>query len=103
MPATTLVDLRRTGASSSITAVGSQHQRRITDAIYGYTTKISELKMADIPETDLSKIGTHSYGDFEVCSPLSAKTQACTSSVPEVGVGGCCLCLHTLVMLQWQM
>ncbi|CAK0784241.1 hypothetical protein CVIRNUC_007445 [Coccomyxa viridis] len=45
---------------------GEPAPERITDAIYGYTTKISELKMADIPETDLSKIGTHSYGDFEV-------------------------------------
>ena len=82
---------------------GEPAPERITDAIYGYTTKISELRMADIPETDLSKIGTHSYGDFEVCSPLSAKTQACTSSVPEDGVGGCCLCLCTWVILQWQM
>ena len=45
---------------------GEPAPERITDAIFGYTKKISELKMADIPETDLSKIGTHSYGDFEV-------------------------------------
>ena len=45
---------------------GEPAPEKITDAIFGYTTKISELKMAEIPETDLSKIGTHAYGDFEV-------------------------------------
>ena len=81
---------------------GEPAPERITDAIYGYTTKISGLKMADIPETDLSKIGTHSYGEFEVCDLLSAETEARTSSVPEDGVGGCSLCLYTWSMLQWQ-
>lgn len=45
---------------------GEPAPERITDAIFGYTTKIFELKMADIPKTDLSKIGTHFYGEFEV-------------------------------------
>lgn len=45
---------------------GEPAPERITDAIFGYTTKISELNMAEIPETDLSAIGTHAYGDFEV-------------------------------------
>lgn len=45
---------------------GEPAPEKITDAIFGYTTKISELKMAEIPETDLSKIGNHAYGDFEV-------------------------------------
>ena len=74
---------------------GEPAPERITDAIYGYTTKISELKMADIPETDLSKIGTHSYGEFEVCDPLSAQAKARTSCVREACVCGCCLCLYT--------
>ena len=45
---------------------GEPAPEKITDAIFGYTTKISELRMAEIPETDLSKIGCHAYGDFEV-------------------------------------
>ena len=74
---------------------GEPAPERITDTIYGYTTKISELRMADIPETDLTKIGAHSYGEFEVCDPLSAKTQASTSCVLEDCRGGRCLSLYT--------
>lgn len=46
---------------------GEPAPERITDAIYGFTQNISELKIADIPDTDLSQTGTHTYGDFEVC------------------------------------
>ncbi len=45
---------------------GEPAPERITDAIYGFTKNISELKFADIPETNLSQLGTHSYGGFEV-------------------------------------
>ncbi|BDA44970.1 Phosphoglucomutase, chloroplastic [Coccomyxa sp. Obi] len=45
---------------------GEPAPERITDAIYGFTKNISELKFADIPETDLSQLGTHTYGGFEV-------------------------------------
>jgi len=38
----------------------------ITNAIYEHTTKISELHIADIPEVDLSKLGKHTFGNFEV-------------------------------------
>ncbi len=45
---------------------GEPAPERITDKIYGFTQDINELKFAEIPDTDLSKIGSHSYGDFEV-------------------------------------
>ncbi|KAK9804971.1 hypothetical protein WJX73_005729 [Symbiochloris irregularis] len=47
-------------------SAGEPAPERITDAIFGYTQKVSELRTADIPDTDLSKLGSHSYGDFEV-------------------------------------
>ena len=47
-------------------SAGEPAPERITDAIYGYTQKISELKMANIPDVDLSKLGTSSFGDFQV-------------------------------------
>ncbi|KAK9811703.1 hypothetical protein WJX72_008702 [[Myrmecia] bisecta] len=45
---------------------GEPAPERITDAIYGYTQKISEIRIADIPDTDLNKLGSSKYGDFEV-------------------------------------
>ena len=45
---------------------GEPAPERITDAIFGYTQKIAELKFADIPDTDLSSLGSHTYGGFEV-------------------------------------
>jgi phosphoglucomutase len=45
---------------------GEPAPERITDAIYKYTQNISELKLADLPEVDLSKPGTHKFGEFEV-------------------------------------
>lgn len=47
---------------------GEPAPERITDKIFGFTQDISELKFAEIPDTDLSKIGTQAYGDFEVRS-----------------------------------
>jgi phosphoglucomutase len=45
---------------------GEPAPERITDAIYNYTTTISELKMADIPDIDLATVGVTKFGDFEV-------------------------------------
>ena len=39
---------------------------KITNEIFKYTETVSELKMADIPDVDLSAVGTSSFGDFEV-------------------------------------
>ena len=47
---------------------GEPAPEKITDAIYGFTQKISEIKTSDIPDVDLSKLGTTSFGDFEVCN-----------------------------------
>ncbi|GIL75681.1 hypothetical protein Vretimale_15247 [Volvox reticuliferus] len=45
---------------------GEPAPERITDKIYGETTKVSVLNMADIPDVDLSKLGVTKFGDFEV-------------------------------------
>lgn len=45
---------------------GEPAPEKITDAIYKYTTEIKELKMADIPDIDLTTVGTSKFGDFEV-------------------------------------
>ena len=45
---------------------GEPAPERITDAIFGFTQNISELKFANIPDTNLSAIGSHTYGSFEV-------------------------------------
>ncbi|KAK9840335.1 hypothetical protein WJX74_007855 [Apatococcus lobatus] len=45
---------------------GEPAPERITDAIFGYTQKITELKMAELPDIDLSDIGSKSFGGFEV-------------------------------------
>ena len=55
---------------------GEPAPERITDKIFGFTQDISELKFAEIPDTDLSKIGTQSYGDFEV-TVISAQSMNC--------------------------
>ena len=49
---------------------GEPAPERITDAIFGYTQKITELKTADLPDIDLSELGTKSFGGFSV-TPLS--------------------------------
>lgn len=43
---------------------GEPAPERITDKIYGETTKVAVLNMADFPDVDLSKVGTP--GDMEV-------------------------------------
>jgi phosphoglucomutase len=45
---------------------GEPAPEKITDKIYGETTSISVLKMADIPDVDLSKVGVTTFGGFEV-------------------------------------
>ena len=47
-------------------SAGEPAPERITDNIFGFTQNISELKFAEIPDTDLSSVGSSSYGDFEV-------------------------------------
>ncbi|KAF3327114.1 phosphoglucomutase [Carex littledalei] len=52
---------------------GQPAPESITDQIYGNTLSISEIKMADIPDVDLSSLGAKSYGSFsvEVVDPVS--------------------------------
>ena len=45
---------------------GEPAPERITNKIYGETQSVTELKFGNIPDTDLSDIGAHIYGDFEV-------------------------------------
>lgn len=45
---------------------GEPAPERITNKIFGETQAVTELKFGNIPETDLSEIGMHIYGDFEV-------------------------------------
>ena len=47
-------------------SAGEPAPEKITDKIFGFTQSISELLMADIPEVDLSTIGTYTFGSFEV-------------------------------------
>ncbi|KAG6753453.1 hypothetical protein POTOM_043521 [Populus tomentosa] len=52
---------------------GQPAPESITDKIYGNTLSISEIKMADIPDVDLSTLGVTKYGNFsvEVVDPVS--------------------------------
>ena len=45
---------------------GEPAPEKITNAVFDFTKKISELKMADLPDVDLTKLGTTKFGDFEV-------------------------------------
>jgi len=45
---------------------GEPAPERVTDAIYGFTQGITTLRAADIPDVDLSKVGTTKFGSFEV-------------------------------------
>ncbi len=47
-------------------SAGEPAPEKITDKIFGFTESISELSMADIPDVDLSVVGTTTFGDFEV-------------------------------------
>ncbi|XVE58645.1 hypothetical protein DITRI_Ditri04bG0185500 [Diplodiscus trichospermus] len=52
---------------------GQPAPESITDKIYGNTLSISEIKMAEIPDVDLSRLGVINYGNFsvEVIDPVS--------------------------------
>ncbi|KAI5055949.1 hypothetical protein GOP47_0029470, partial [Adiantum capillus-veneris] len=52
---------------------GQPAPESITDKIYGNTLSISEIKTAQIPDVDLSKLGTTKFGNFtvEVVDPVS--------------------------------
>ncbi|KAM7494561.1 hypothetical protein LguiB_029170 [Lonicera macranthoides] len=52
---------------------GQPAPESITDKIYGNTLSISEIKMADIPDVDLSLLGVTKYGNFsvEVVDPVT--------------------------------
>jgi len=45
---------------------GEPAPEKITDEIYGFTQTVDTLKMADIPDVDLSQCGVTKVGDFEV-------------------------------------
>ncbi|KAL2527186.1 Phosphoglucomutase [Abeliophyllum distichum] len=45
---------------------GQPAPESITDKIYGNTLSISEIKMAEIPDVDLSNLGVTNYGTFSV-------------------------------------
>lgn len=52
---------------------GQPAPESITDKIYGNTLSISEIKMAQIPDVDLMKLGVTKFGNFtvEVIDPVS--------------------------------
>ncbi|KAG7612660.1 Alpha-D-phosphohexomutase alpha/beta/alpha domain I [Arabidopsis suecica] len=52
---------------------GQPAPESITDKIYGNTLSISEIKVAEIPDIDLSNVGVTKYGNFsvEVIDPVS--------------------------------
>ncbi|XP_072983840.1 phosphoglucomutase, chloroplastic [Typha latifolia] len=52
---------------------GQPAPESITDKIYGNTLSISEIKISDIPDIDLSSLGVTNYGNFsvEVVDPVS--------------------------------
>ncbi|CAI8604564.1 unnamed protein product [Vicia faba] len=52
---------------------GQPAPESITDKIYGNTLSISEIKIADIPDVELSNIGVTQFGSFsvEVIDPVS--------------------------------
>ncbi|CAL9155326.1 unnamed protein product [Musa hybrid cultivar] len=52
---------------------GQPAPESITDKIFGNTLSISEIKIADIPDVDLSSLGVVTYGNFtvEVIDPVS--------------------------------
>ncbi|KAK1261653.1 hypothetical protein QJS04_geneDACA000921 [Acorus gramineus] len=52
---------------------GQPAPESITDKIYGNTLSLSEIRMADLPDVDLSRLGVTEYGSFsvEVIDPVS--------------------------------
>ena len=69
---------------------GEPAPERITDAIFKYTQTIDSLKQADIPDTDLSKIGTTKYGDFEVRHPVITNGKNYNWQEVQAAVNGWC-------------
>jgi phosphoglucomutase len=73
---------------------GEPAPERITNMIFKYTETIKELKMADVPDVDLSKIGTTKFGDFEV--EVIDYTKDYLGLLQEVRFcpmrAGCCCC-----------
>lgn len=49
-------------------SAGEPAPEKITDKIYGETQAVSVLKMADIPDVDLSKVGGSNRGEAASCS-----------------------------------
>lgn len=47
-------------------SAGEPAPEKITDKIFGFTESISELKLAELADVDLSKVGTTRFGSFEV-------------------------------------
>jgi phosphoglucomutase len=47
-------------------SAGEPAPEKITDKIYGETQKVNVLKMAEIPDIDLSKVGVTKFDGFEV-------------------------------------
>ena len=45
---------------------GEPAPERITDAIFEYTTGLTEIQWADLPDMDLATVGSTTFGDFEV-------------------------------------
>lgn len=45
---------------------GGPAPENVTDKIYEHTKKITEYKIANIPDVDLSKLGTKQFGNFQV-------------------------------------
>jgi len=47
-------------------SAGEPAPEKLTDAIYGFTQSVSTLNVADIPDVDLTKVGSSRFGSFEV-------------------------------------
>lgn len=45
---------------------GEPAPEKLTDAIYGFTRSVAVLRVADIPDVDLSRVGVTSFSGFEV-------------------------------------
>jgi phosphoglucomutase len=45
---------------------GEPAPEKITNEIFKFTESVTELKMAEFPDVDLDKVGTTTFGDFEV-------------------------------------
>ncbi|OMJ27190.1 Phosphoglucomutase [Smittium culicis] len=61
---------------------GGPAPENITDMIFTCSKTISEYKMADIPDVDLSKITTTKFGDFEI--EVIDSVTAYTSMIKEI-------------------